>query len=137
MSRPPRADAGEEARPGPPSSPILVVDDDAWIRQALAALLVDEGYRVALAADGQQALSLVSATAPALVLLDMTLPILDGFQVAARLRADHGGSVPIVVMSADGHVAEKARQASAVAYLRKPFRLDNLLALVRRHARLG
>ncbi len=134
MVQPPRADADDEARP---DSPILVVDDDARIRQALEALLVDEGYAVAMAADGQQALAVARDGAPALVLLDMTLPILDGFQVAAKLRADHGSDVPIVVMSADGHVAEKARLVHAVAYLRKPFRLDDLVALVRMHARRG
>jgi DNA-binding response OmpR family regulator len=113
---------------------VLVVEDDAHLRQVVEWALADEGFAVALAADGQEALARIRQERPALVLLDMGLPGLDGFGVAAGIRALHGGAVPVVVMTADGRAAEKAAQIGAVAYVRKPFDLDELIETVRRLA---
>jgi CheY-like chemotaxis protein len=109
---------------------VLVVDDDPDMRLAMHEVLVDEGLAVDLAADGREALERAADEAPALVILDITLPVLDGFAVADQLRLRHGG-VPILAVTADGRAAEKARRVGAYAYLRKPFELDALVSLVK------
>jgi CheY-like chemotaxis protein len=112
-------------------SNILVVDDDADIRRVVGEVLSDEGLRVDTAADGREALQRAEAARPSLVILDITLPILDGYQVADRLRHQYG-EVPILAVTADGRAADKARRVGAFAYLRKPFELAELVALVKR-----
>lgn len=93
-------------------------------------VLEDEGLTVETAADGRQALQRAAEHPPSLVVLDMGLPLIDGFGVAAGLRA-HGQDVPILVVSADDRVAEKARQVGAFEALPKPFGVDDLLSAVR------
>lgn len=112
--------------------PVLVVEDDLHLRQTIEWTLEDEGIAVEVAADGEEALAFARHNRPALVLLDMGLPRIDGFGVAQGLREMHGGSVPVVVLTADGRAAEKAARVGAVAYLRKPFELEELIAIVRR-----
>src|SRR4051794_27638034 len=110
---------------------ILVVDDDPQVRQWVHDVLESEGLEVATAADGRQALDLVASRAPALVVLDVTLPGPDGANAGQKLREALGSQVPILLITADGRAAEKAAQIQAYAYLRKPFTLDDLLAAVR------
>jgi len=126
--------------PEPPPSPqtadikgpgvILVVDDDLQMRQLIQAALEDEGLPVATAADGRQALRRAAQARPVLVVLDITIPRVASSEVATRLRATYGQGLPILVITADGHAAEKARQVGAYAYLKKPFELDALIAAV-------
>ncbi|HTE83117.1 MAG TPA: response regulator transcription factor [Dehalococcoidia bacterium] len=111
---------------------ILVVDDDLRTRQAIQWALEDEGFVVDTAADGRQGLERAAKSCPALVVLDMMLPIVDGAAVADGLRAIHGKPPPIVLVTADDRPEEKARRVGAYAYLRKPFDLDDLIATVRR-----
>jgi DNA-binding response OmpR family regulator len=114
------------------SSPrILVVDDDPSLRQLIQWTLEDEGWAVDTAADGRQALDRAARERPRLVVLDMGLPLVDGFGVAAGLHALYGDAVPIVVITADGQAAAKAARVGARAHLAKPFELDDLCALVR------
>jgi CheY-like chemotaxis protein len=116
--------------------PILVVDDDAAVRQLLIGLLTEEGYRVLDAPDGAAALARVQVTAPSLILLDMRMPVLDGWEFARRYRAGPGPHAPIICVTAAvdaGAVAARGAQIGAVASLSKPFDLDELLAVVRRH----
>lgn len=121
-----------QASPRPSASgPILVVDDDWQMRDVLQQVLEDEGFTVETAADGQQALEQVVLNRPALLVLDMGLPLVDGFGVAAGLREAYADPPPIVVVTADGRAAEKARQVRAVGYLSKPFDLERLCAVVR------
>ena len=110
---------------------VLIVDDDARVRQAIQWALEGEGFVVETAADGQAALELAARRPPDLVLLDMTLPTLDGYGVAQALRRDHGPALPILAVTADGQAPEKARRVGAYAFVRKPFELDDLLAAVR------
>jgi DNA-binding response OmpR family regulator len=110
---------------------ILVVEDDFDLRQTILWTLKDEGHEVDEAGDGREAVDRASQRKPALLLLDMGLPVLDGYSVAARLRSLYGDTVLIVTMTADGRAAEKARRIGAAAYLNKPFDLDDLLAIVR------
>jgi two-component system response regulator MprA len=116
---------------GQPGPWVLVVDDDPHVRQAIQWALEDEGFAVEAAADGQAALELAASRRPDLVLLDITLPRLDGYAVARALRGEHGPALPILAITADGQAPEKARRVGAYAFVRKPFELDELLAAVR------
>jgi DNA-binding response OmpR family regulator len=114
---------------------VLVVDDEAAIREALERALRLEGFAVRTAAGGPQALDEVGEQQPAVVLLDITMPDLDGVQVIRRLRAQ-GNDVPICVLSARNEVDDRVRglQSGADDYLVKPFALEELVA--RLHALL-
>jgi DNA-binding response OmpR family regulator len=110
---------------------ILVVDDDQNVRQAIRWILEDEGYVVSEAADGNEALRLVHESRPDLVVLDLTMPEVNGYAVAAALKTEGGTRVPILLITADGQAPAKAERINAFAYLRKPFRVDELLSRVR------
>jgi DNA-binding response OmpR family regulator len=101
---------------------LLIVDDDAAITDALAPLLRREGFTVDVAHDGEQALAMVAASEPDLIVLDVMLPGLDGRAVLRRLRAD-GRTVPVVLLTSVGESAERARALDEGAddYLNKPF----------------
>jgi CheY-like chemotaxis protein len=114
---------------------ILVVDDDVDIVDALSDALSDEGYRVAVAKDGLEALGyLASAPAPCLILLDWMMPRCDGPTFRQRQLADPAiAAIPVVLLTADPRVAEKSREIGAVAHLRKPIDLDDLLRVIQVH----
>jgi DNA-binding response OmpR family regulator len=114
--------------PGP--GPILVVEDNALIREALCCLLEDAGLVVDAVRDGRDAVAWVGARKPALVVLDWRLPYLDGGAVATAIRAAHGDVVPIVLVTGEQHPSDRAAQAGAAAYLSKPFDFDILVAVV-------
>jgi len=116
----------------PTISSVLVVDDDPSIRDFVEAALEEEGYGVLSAADGQAALKLVGRQ-PCAVLLDMRMPVLDGWGFAAAYRQRPGARAPIVVMTAAENAAAWAEEIGAQGVLAKPFRLDDLLAIVARH----
>jgi DNA-binding response OmpR family regulator len=111
--------------------PVLVVEDDPTVRQALKWTLEEEGIPVTVASTGRRAIELAAAERPGLVLLDIGLPDIPGGAVADGVRST-AGDVPILVMSADGRAAEKAAQVGAVGYFSKPFELDELVVEVRR-----
>lgn len=111
---------------------ILIVEDDPWIRRMVCWALEDEGLQVDEAPDGRAALAALACRRPALVLLDIGLPLVDGYGVAAALRAAYGESVPIVVLTANGHAAESAARVGTADYLAKPFDTVELLAIIRR-----
>src|SRR5690348_12848496 len=102
-----------------PDKLILVVEDDFDLRQTILWTLKDDGHEVEEAGDGGEAVDRALRRKPALVLLDMGLPVLDGYGVAARLRSLYGDTVLIVTVTADGRAAEKARSIGAVGYLNK------------------
>ena len=106
---------------------ILVVDDEPGIVQFVRGVLEEEGFDVTTAADGVRAVEVAAGRAPDLVVLDMSLPRLDGVGVAAELRRRHGEDVKILLITADGRAAEKAQQVRAFDYLAKPFDLNRLL----------
>jgi len=114
------------------AAPVLVVDDDPAIRQLMQWALEDQGLPVETAADGREALDRARRHRPALVVLDLALPVLDGSKVSAALRAAHGENLPIVIVSADRRGSEKAVQLRAQDYLAKPFDIDDLLSSVQR-----
>jgi DNA-binding response OmpR family regulator len=110
---------------------VLVVEDDALLRDTLIWALEDGGLQVAAAIDGRDAVQQADATAPSLVVLDMSLPGLDGYGVATALRARFGRNLPILVITADGKAREKAERVGAYAFLHKPFDVDLLVQRVR------
>ena len=109
---------------------IIVVDNDALIRNLLRSMLVHEGYSVFLAADGDEALSFASRMRAQLVVLDLNMPRFNGFRTCEALRTLPGyADVPIVILTVyDGWDArEAARRIGATEYITKPFRADDLL----------
>jgi DNA-binding response OmpR family regulator len=112
---------------------ILVVDDDQVIQQLLKVNLELEGYEVEVASDGEEALLLYGAFQPNLVLLDIMMPKLDGWEVSRRLKeGPDGGSVPIVLLSARAQDSDVRRgsEIGVAAYVTKPFDPIALLELV-------
>ena len=114
---------------------ILVVDDEGNVQRLLQYTLKQAGYTVSIAADGQEGLRLWKEEVPDLILLDVTLPKLDGYGVAERIRAEEGGRehVPIIMLTAEKEVEQKVRglRAGADDYLVKPFHQAELLARMR------
>ena len=108
---------------------ILVVDDDAALRAIIREVLADEGYQVATARDGQEALELIAALRPALVLLDLEMPVVDGRSVAHELR-QRENSVSILLITAASNGREVAKEIGARGCLLKPFGIDDLLRAV-------
>lgn len=110
--------------------PVLVVDDDHNLRKTIQWMLEEEGFLVHTAADGQEAVEQAMTQQPALIVLDMGLPLLDGGEVAKQIRARYGTAVPIVLITADGRAEEKSRRVGAASFLRKPFDMDDLIHTV-------
>jgi DNA-binding response OmpR family regulator len=111
---------------------ILVVDDDQVIQQLLKVNLELEGYAVEVASDGEEALTLFADFKPDLMLLDIMMPKLDGWEVARRLAGTAGGPVPIVLLSARAQESDvqKGTDLGVAAYVTKPFDPIQLLHLV-------
>jgi DNA-binding NarL/FixJ family response regulator len=122
----------------PPGSrgPILVVDDDDDFRALIAAVLDHCGYLLVEAATGEEALEAASAAPPMLVVLDIHLPGMSGYEVCRALREEFGDGLPIIFVS-----GERTQSFDRVAgfliggddYLVKPFALDDFVARIRRH----
>ena len=115
---------------------VLVVDDDTSILDTVSSILSGEGYDVVSASTGQEALAAVARKQPLLILLDMRMPVIDGWAVARALR-EQGISVPIVVMTAAESAKRWADEVGAEGYLAKPFGLDELLTTVERFRTRG
>jgi len=111
---------------------LLIVEDEPAVRDALVRALETEGYDLAVAEDGAQALAQMAQSAADALVLDVMLPTLDGLEVARRLRAQ-GSDVPILMLTARGAVGDRVAglDAGADDYLVKPFALDELLARLR------
>ncbi len=118
---------------------ILVVDDTTANLQLLTNLLTAQSYAVYPASDGELALEFVHSTLPDLILLDIRLPGIDGFEVCHRLKADkRTRAIPIIFISGLEHESDKVKgfQAGAVDYITKPFQAEEVLARVRSHLQL-
>ena len=116
---------------------VLVVDDDRPLARALAINLKAHGYDVTVAHDGRAALTEVARAHPAVVVLDLGLPDIDGIEVLAGIRG--WSAIPVIVLSARSTSAEKveALDAGADDYVTKPFGMEELLARIRAAVRRG
>ena len=114
---------------------ILVVDDDPNVQRLLQYTLKQEGYEVVTASDGAEGYRAWSHQDPALILLDVMLPKLDGYQVATKIRQEEGNKshVPIIMLTSEREVEQKVRglRAGADDYLIKPFHPAELLARIK------
>jgi CheY-like chemotaxis protein len=115
----------------PAAARILIVDDDESIRQIVGICLSDEGYDVFEAPDGKVALELVQRLLPDLILLDLRMPVLDGWEFGRRYRALPGPHAPIVAFVAALNAEEECADLETVGVITKPFDLDDLLRAVR------
>jgi DNA-binding response OmpR family regulator len=117
-----------------PEHPILVVDDDAKIVRLVRTYLERDGYRVVTAADGPAALAAIEDQRPALVVLDLMLPELDGRAVLRAVRREPDGDVPVIILSARGSTIDRIAglEDGADDYLPKPFSPAELVIRVRR-----
>ena len=104
---------------------VLVVDDDVKILRFLHSSLRLAGYEVVTTTSGEEALELVESKNPNVMVLDILMSPLDGFEVLSRLRAD--SKLPVIAISAHASSAEKALSLGANVFMAKPFRPDELI----------
>jgi len=114
---------------------VMIVDDSRTIRQVAANTLIAAGYDVVEAVDGFDALSILRTSKPDVILVDIMMPALDGYQTCALISgSDEVAGIPIITLSSkDGffdHV--RARQVGAQTYIQKPFTQDSLLNMVKK-----
>ena len=110
---------------------VLLVEDNEMNRDMLSRRLVRQGYDVVLAVDGEQGIAMATSEAPDLILMDMSLPVIDGWEAARRLKADASTrGIPMIALTAHAMASdrEKALQAGCDEYDTKPVELPRLLA---------
>jgi len=114
-------------------SPVLIVDDDADVREALEELLVERGFAVITASNGAEALKLLRSMSapPSIILLDLMMPVLDGYGFLAEQRRDPQLSgIPVAIITA-GHAVDHARLGQSRPILSKPINVSQLMATLR------
>ena len=117
---------------------VQIVDDETHNRSLLEVMLSSEGYELLTAASGEEALTVVEEQHPDLILLDIMMPEMNGFQVTTMLKANPATQhIPIVILSAidDRGARERGLQVGAVAFLTKPIHHVELRALIRKFLR--
>jgi CheY-like chemotaxis protein len=112
---------------------VLVVDDDESIRDFVTLALSDEGYDVMTAPHGAAALSILGESRPDVILLDMRMPTMDGWEFSRVYRETPGPHAPIIVLTATRDVPGRAAQVESEGCLGKPFDVDELLSMVSRY----
>jgi two-component system OmpR family response regulator len=115
---------------------VLIIDDDQWIAMSTTMVLEAEGFTVHSALSGPEGIDKARAIRPGVILLDIMMPGMDGWETLERLKADGGlTAVPVIVFTAREHREgrSKAQDLGAVDYFRKPFRPDALVQTIRRH----
>src|ERR1700730_11956511 len=121
--------------PLPEDRLVLIVDDDPDILQTLGLCLSTEGYRVLMAANGEEALEGLKSERPHVILRDLMMPVMDGWQFVAEMDARGQRGAPLLILSADRAVQGHAGNLRASGHLAKPFDLDELLTKVQQSAR--
>jgi CheY-like chemotaxis protein len=115
--------------------PVLVVEDHADLRDMLSVLLEGEGFLVETASNGAEALQRLEAVMPAVILLDLMMPVMSGDEFRQRQLADpRYAGVPVICMTAAHDGSARAERLRADAYFQKPIDFDRLLGAVRFHA---
>ena len=116
------------------STPVLIVEDDQSIREALQWALEDEGYTVATAPHGAAALEMLPALQPCVILVDLRMPIMDGQQFVAAYRELPGQHAPVIVLSAARDLPDATANLAAEGFIEKPFEIDLVLDTVAQFA---
>lgn len=116
---------------------VLVVEDDWDLAEVVKLTLEASGHEVAVARNGLEALNVVAERMPCVILLDMLMPVMDGWRFAREFSVRHGPAAPIVVVTAAEHARRRGAEIGASEVLAKPFELDALRETVRRVAQLG
>ena len=111
---------------------VLIVEDDPDLLSLVAMILRDAGYDVAAAEDGLQALASIEERMPGVILLDMRMPVMNGWEFAREYRARFARAAPIVVVTAAEDARARAQEIGADAWLEKPFDLDDVVRTVAR-----
>lgn len=112
---------------------ILVVEDDPDLLFLVEMILAESGRRVRTAPEGRAALARVAEEMPGLILLDMRMPGMNGWDFAREFRSRHGRACPIVVVTAAENARRRAEEIGAEGWLSKPFAIDDVLSTVDRH----
>lgn len=123
---------GMEGREGSLRPRVLVIDDDDVVADLLRDVLSSEGYAVATAAHGAQALEMIRIHEPRLILADLRMPMMDGWAFLRQLRRDGERRMKVIIISALPRAAAEATALEADGFVAKPFELDELLRVVRR-----
>jgi CheY-like chemotaxis protein len=116
-----------------PRGRVLLAEDDPLIADVVGSVLGEAGYEVVAAPDGAAALAEVRARRPDLVLLDLRMPVLDGFAFVRVYRDLPGPHAPLVLLTTSSDAEEHALALGAATWLSKPFDIDDLVAAVDRH----
>ncbi|HJQ84228.1 MAG TPA: response regulator transcription factor [Candidatus Binatia bacterium] len=114
-----------------PTDRILLVEDDPDLREAMTELLESEGYEVDTAAEGQAAFEQMRSSPPDLILLDLMLPVMDGFEFRVRqMQEPRLAAIPVIVFSGGGDLEQKAASLHAAACFAKPIDVARLLEVI-------
>ena len=122
--------------PNSPQSDVLIVDDTVANLRVLSSMLSSQGYKVRGVTSGTMALTAVKAAAPALILLDIKMPEMDGYDVCRELKGDEQTrAIPVIFISAIYEDVDRAKASDAggADFLTKPFDMDKVLACVEKH----
>jgi DNA-binding response OmpR family regulator len=109
---------------------VLVIDDDEDLLELVRFFLAREGYRVTTAQNGQQGLDAVAASMPDLILLDMKMPVMNGWVFAKEYHRRHSKRAPIIVVTAADDARQRAIETGAIAWVSKPFDADDLVRAI-------
>jgi len=126
---------GSERYPAEPKVTLLIVDDDEDTRAVLADCVADRGFHIVLARRGDEALALAQSARPDVILLDLRMPELDGFEVMRRLRADPATrEIPVIVLSAEAidRMELALEESGCVAAIKKPCSVEALVEAIER-----
>ncbi len=115
------------------SHTVLIIDDDRDLLELMAFVLMADGLVVRTATDGQEALDVIDQQMPNLILLDMKMPVMNGWEFAAEFHRRYDGRTPIVVVTAAEDVEKRAAEVGASGWISKPFDVNELVKTVRRH----
>lgn len=117
--------------------PVLIVEDDKSIRDALQELLQSEGYTVITATNGHKALTFLRSTdtLPGIILLNLMMPVMNGIQFRAEQESDARlGGIPVILMTADRNIESKRMKIGARGFIRKPFEIDDVVKKIERYS---
>ena len=114
----------------------MIVDDSRVIRKVSRTIVESVGYEVTEAENGEEALAKCKVAMPALILLDLMMPVMDGAEFHGHLRRDPRlADIPVVLLTADAHARERAEAMGIETYLKKPVDIEDLIAVITDHAR--